>query len=157
MWVSSISRLTGAIHKFTSGSAFVCIVHILRCEVGSVARNPDFIPHIRDKRGFNYWSIEAENKWVLSIARSAFVRSGERCVDCGVGEAAEYALSGTVEIGGRSSGEVLIMGPHAKIDIISFTVIKIVFCVFIGVTSEQSELAQSRCDPASEHLSPGLP
>lgn len=45
----------------------------------------------------------------LSIARSAFVRSGERCVDCGVGEAAEYALSGTVEIGGRSLGEVMIM------------------------------------------------
>lgn len=126
-WVPRISRLTGAIQKFTFGSAFVCTVHMLRCEVGSVARNVDLFHTYGtpdDKRGFDYWFIEAENEWVLSIARSAFVRSGERCVDCGVGEAAEYALSGTVEIGGRSLGEVLIMGAHAKINIISFTVMR---------------------------------
>jgi hypothetical protein len=46
---------------------------------------------------------------VLSIARCAFIRSGEWCVACGVEGAVEYALSGIVEIGRRNLGEVLIM------------------------------------------------
>lgn len=49
-WVSSILRLTGAIHKFTFGSALVRIAHMLRCVVGSVARIPYCIPHMRNAR-----------------------------------------------------------------------------------------------------------